>query len=164
VSRSRITGGGAVGAGGVGGPPLIAVVTTQFDKINATLTNVPGLTFNVVAGRTYKFEALLYATSSGLGGSRYAIGGTATATSLIVRCLILGDIGNPSGVTRTITALATMIAQENFNFGEPLYVTLTGTIVVNASGTLTVQFAQNTTDAVASSVLVGSTFELQAIS
>lgn len=38
-----------------------------------------------------------------------------------------------------------------------------GTITVNAAGTLTVQFAQNVANGVASSVLVGSRFELERI-
>ena len=37
---------------------------------------------------------------------------------------------------------------------------ITGTITVNAAGTLTCQFAQNASNATASSVLVGSTFIL----
>lgn len=41
------------------------------------------------------------------------------------------------------------------------YCRITGTITVNAGGTLTVQFAQNASDVTASSVLIGSTFIVQ---
>jgi len=135
---------------------LSASVATQFDKTSdTTLANVTGLTRNVEAGRTYSFEAVLYTTSNVAGGVKAAISGTATATSIVYEGITTDagastqsratTLGNAIGAVTAVTAAR---------------ITITGTIVVNAAGTLTVQFAQNTSNGTASSVLVGSTFSL----
>ncbi len=132
-------------------------VATQFDKTSdTTLANVTGLTVTVKAGRTYSFTAILYTTSNVAGGVKAAIAGTATATAIIYEAEtasagITGAVG-----TSRATALGTAV-------GDVTAVTvakimITGTITVNAAGTLTVQFAQNASNGTASSVLVGSSF------
>lgn len=128
-------------------------VTAQFDKTaDVALANVPGLTETLIAGRSYAFEVVLYTVSNVAGGVKIALGGTATATSVIydvevidaaviaaqARVAVLGGAG--SGVTAVTAAL----------------VKVRGLITVNAGGTLTVQFAQNASNGAASSVLVGS--------
>ena len=128
-------------------------VSTQFDKTNTTLADVTGLTATLVAGKIYRFEAKLYTTSDVGGGVKVAIAGTATATAIIYEGLTI----NAGTTTQSRgTALATTVGA--VTAVTAAYITITGTITCNAAGTLTVQFAQNASNATASSVLVGSTF------
>lgn len=62
-------------------------------------------------------------------------------------------------VTTSATALATTVG--GVTAVTAAYCRITGTITVNAGGTLTVQFAQNASNGTASSVLIGSSFVVQ---
>lgn len=132
-------------------------VSTQFDKTNTTLANITGLSHSVRAGESYAFRAVLYTTSNVAGGVKAAVGGTATATSIVGEATVLeSGVLKVPGTTR-VTALAT-------TFGDITAVTVAtiridGLITVNAAGTLTIQFACNAATGT-SSVLVGSHFEL----
>lgn len=136
-----------------------AYVTTQFDKTSdTTLANVTGLSRNVQASTRYNFTATIYTSSNSAGGINLAIGGTATATNIIYDAIVTDagvvqvptntrttTLGNPVGQVTAVTAAKVVI---------------TGSILVNAAGTLTVQFAQNASNGTASSVLVGSSLTL----
>ncbi len=129
-------------------------VTSQFDKTsNTTLDDITGLTATLVAGKTYRFEAILYTTSNVAGGVQFAIAGTATATNIIYESFpaypSLGIGGRGTALGTAVSAVTAVTAAS---------LTIKGTITVNAAGTLTVQFAQNASFGTASSVLVGSTF------
>jgi len=131
-----------------------ARVSTQFDATSTTtLADITGLTANVAAGKIYRFEAKLYTTSNVAGGVKVAIAGTATATAIVYEGLTTdaGLITQSRG-----TALGTAVGAVTAVTAG--YITISGTITVNATGTLTVQFAQNASNGTASSVLVGSTF------
>jgi hypothetical protein len=123
---------------------------------NATLANLTGLSVNVAAGMTYSFSAYLYTTSNASGGIKIAIGGTATATAITYDALITDSgtttqaarqtaLGGAAGVTAVTAALCRIY----------------GTITVNAAGTLTVQGAQNASNASASTFLRGSSFRVE---
>lgn len=130
-------------------------VSTQFDStLSTTLANVTGLSVSVLAGRTYSFDATLYTSSNVAGGIQAAIAGTATATAVIYEGYNING-ATLNGQTRA-TSLGTAVAATTAVTSA--MVKIFGTITVNAAGTLTVQFAQNTTSASASSVLVGSVF------
>lgn len=136
-----------------------AQVTTQFDKTsNTTLADVTGLTKTLTGGHTYRFEARLYTTSNSSGGVKFAIAGTATATTIIYEGLTT-DAGTTTQSRGT--ALATAVGA--VTAVTAAYTVITGTIKVNAGGTITVQFAQNASNGTASSVLVGSTFTVTEI-
>lgn len=142
---------------------LSARVSTQFDKTSdTTLANVTGLSRNVEAGRTYAFTAVLYTTSNVAGGVKAAIGGTATATSIIYQAEVLDGSTLATMGTARATSLATTVG--DVTAVTAARITISGTIVVNAAGTLTVQFAQNASNGSASSVLVNSSFQLIPIS
>lgn len=132
-------------------------VSTQFDKTtNTTLADVTGLSVTVVAGRKYRFRATLFVDASAVGGQKYAISGTATATAIIYNINTISNTTNLLVITSRQTALAGSSGQAGAtsNFTE-----IAGLISVNAGGTLTVQFAQNASNGT-SSVLVGSYFEV----
>ena len=121
--------------------------TAQFDVTsNTTLANITGITRDVEAGRAYSFTATL-STSSGAGGVKAGIGGTATATSIVYDCFTT-EAGTT--VQSRATALGTACTGAAATAAT---ITITGSLVVNAAGTLTVQFAQNSSNGAASSVL-----------
>lgn len=138
-----------------------ARVSSQFDKTNSTLANVTGLTANVVASGVYKFKAVLFVNPDAVGGEKYAIAGTATATSIVYQVNTLVNATSAYSLSSRQTSLGGSASPTPT--ATATYTEITGTIVVNAAGTLTVQFAQNTASGT-SSVLVNSTFEVSRIS
>ena len=136
------------------------IVTSQFDKTtNTTLANITGLSQNVFASRKYIFEAVLWVDASAVGGSKYAISGTATATAIKYDIVLIDETSNLLTITSRQTALDGASGQAGTTSGLCL---IKGYINVNAAGTLTVQFAQNVSNGT-SSVLVGSHFNVQLI-
>lgn len=127
---------------------------------STTLTNITGLTYNVQAGATYQLRALLFTTSNSAGGVKAAIGGTATATSIVYE----GFTYNATTLSAQTRASALATAVGAVTSVTAASIEIEGTITVNASGTLTVQFAQNASSGSASTVLRGSTFTLKRIS
>jgi hypothetical protein len=126
--------------------------SAQFDKTSdVTLANIPGLTRDLKAGEIFKLVVELPTVSSASGGIGFAIGGTATFTTLFAEAEVkdAGVLKVP-GTTR-ITAVNTL-------FGDVLAVTAArATLVVigvtNAAGTITAMFRQHTSFATPSSVL-----------
>lgn len=132
-------------------------VSSQFNKTSdVTLANVTGLSVSVEAAKTYYFEATLFTASDVAGGVKFAIGGTATATSIIYEANITNGGASVTPGTARATALATTVGDATAVTAAK--VKITGTITVANAGTLTVQFAQNASNGTASSVLVGSNF------
>lgn len=121
---------------------------------STTLVNVPGLSATVIPGATYAFRAVLPTTSGASGGTKAALGGTSTWTSI-----------NTSSLTYTASAVAvnqgttatpgTSIAGAT---ASNILTILEGTVVINAAGTLTVMFAQNASNGTASVVLANANF------
>lgn len=137
-------------------------VTAQIDAVTSTtgttLTNITGLSVDVEAGATYCFEAYLPCVSTTNSGIKFAIGGTSTATSIsYTGAQYNGTTLNANTVTTTkgnAVGAATTVST---------YATMRGTIVVNAGGTLTVQFAQNAAHADTTSVFVNGYFNVTRI-
>ena len=131
-------------------------VSSQFNtSSNTTFVNVPALTADVVAGHTYRFEAVLYTTCPSTPGCKFAIGGTNTPTSVRyygVSTTTGSSIAVSAGVA---TSLGTSVAG-----AAQAYIgsKINGTITVTTGGTLTVQFAQFVSNGSNSSILTGSTF------
>lgn len=141
----------------------IVDLDAQFDKTeDTTLENVAGLQIWVTAGKCYKFKANLWLTDGGGAPAvfgKVAIDGTATATSIRYRIDSIDEDGSPD-VGANYTALGgTLNMASEVNH----YISIEGTIDVNAAGTLNVQFAQVASSVTTVSVLVGSTFEVEEI-
>jgi hypothetical protein len=132
-------------------------IKTQFDKTSSTvLANVTNLSINVEAGKTYGITAKLPTVSNVAGGVKFAIGGTATATSIWYE----GELHSAGTITQTrAAALAAEVCAVTAVTAATCYIN--GTIVVNAAGTLTIQFAQNASNGTASSVIVGASLKLE---
>ena len=136
------------------------VVTSQFDKTSsATLANITGLSARVISGRTYIFEAILFVTV-GAGGHKYAVSGTCTATSIVYDITTIDLTSQQWDICVRASALNTSGGEAT---GTSHQTTIRGTITVNATGTLTVQFAQNSSNGATSSVLVGSSFSVREV-
>ena len=133
--------------------------TSDFNKTNTTLSDVTGLSGTLKAACVYKFKALLHARPDSTGGFKVAIGGTCTATSIIYQTIVVDNATKSIINADPYTALVGTSTGSGTNTA---LITIEGTIVVNAAGTLTVQFAQNSASGT-SSIISGSTFEIERI-
>jgi hypothetical protein len=129
-----------------------AKVTTQFDKTNTTLADVTGLSVPLAAGHTYAIRAVLHISPDATGGIKIATGGTATSTTYRHEYIAVRNDNNTIGATQ-----ASGTYQNAFSTSGGVYydVTFEATILVNAGGTLTIQFAESSASGT-SSVLWGS--------
>lgn len=135
------------------------VTSADFNTTSATLADIPGLTYKLVAGATYKFKAVLNATPDVTGGQKYAMAGTATATNVVYQITTIDNVADAVAIASRQTALASSAGQAG---STSSFTVIEGTIIVNAAGTLTVQFAQNTASGT-STILKGSSLSLQRI-
>jgi hypothetical protein len=134
--------------------------TAQVDRVSSTtLTNITGLSVNVLAGATYIFEAYITGTSTANGGAKFAIGGTATATSVSYTGSNLN--GTTSNARSTTTTLGNAVGASTAVFTNG---NITGAIVVATAGTLTVQIAQNASHADTTSAYINSSFLVTRVS
>lgn len=132
-------------------------VAADFNRTSSVvLTNVTGLSVLVRANRVYNFDVYLSCTDAAAGGVQAAIAGTATATNIIYDGWLI-DTNTIKGQTNS-TALATAVASSTTTATAGLVIIIKGTITAATSGTLTVQFAQNTSNGTPSTVKQGSTF------
>jgi hypothetical protein len=142
-------------------PPQSMVSTSQLDKTSdTTLADIVGFSANLVGGGTYKFSIIAFTTllSSGSAGVKFGFTGTATATSFVAAMQASQISGQYNTVK--VTSLASTLGNDNA-IGS--VVQIDGVIVVNAGGTFKIQFAQQASNATASSVLVNSTFTVERI-
>ena len=143
--------------------PAIVRVSTQFDKTaDASLANITGLSVTVTSGASYTFQADIFYTANTTGGISLAMGGTATATSLIVNGITY-DQDSAAGTIRDMRRGPTMTSTlaDTFNYTS-LYTNVSGTVTVNVGGTLTLRFSQQSATGT-SSVLVGSSLQVTPI-
>jgi hypothetical protein len=134
-------------------------VTADFSVTSSVaLVNVTGLSATVAAGpgRTYSFDVYLSCTCAAAGGVKAAIAGTCTATNIIYDGWVL-DTNAIKGQANS-AALGGTVASSVTTATTGVVIQIKGTITVLTAGTLTVQFAQNTSNATASIVKRGSYF------
>ena len=138
-------------------------VTVNFPVVSSTsLVNVTGLTATLTGGLNYTFMARLYYTDAAAGGVQASICGTTTATNIVYNGRVIDSGSNGIKGATQATALCTVVANTPTT-GTSGLTEINGTITVNTAGTLTVQFAQNTSNGTASIVLQGSTFSVNNI-
>jgi hypothetical protein len=97
----------------------------------------------------------LFIENAAAGGTKVAISGTATAKSIRYRAEFLG-------ATYKMSA-ATALNEAKGETADHKAVRIEGYINVNMGGTLTVQAAQNASNATATTVLTGSWYEVDKI-
>lgn len=133
-----------------------ARVASAFARTSSTtLTNITGLSVTVVAGKTYEIYAVIPTTSALSGGVKFAIGGTCTATTINYTGTTQDAAGGATYMSKSAALGGTVGEQSNVTNAETV---IRGEIIVNAGGTLTVQFGQNTSNASSSTCTVGGQF------
>lgn len=140
---------------------MVARTSAQFDKTaNTTLANVTGLAVSLVSGTTYRIRAGLHLTIDAVGAGKVAISGTASASAIIADIICTDITGVTTSNSGRVTALNSAVITGAG--GPAIFVAISGTITAGSSGTLAIQFAQSTALGT-SSVLVGSTLEVEAV-
>ena len=134
-------------------------VAANVNSTSTTLANVAGLVVSLEAGKTYKFRAWLPYNADATGGHKYAISGTATATSILYQIKSTSNASGLSVISARETAIGGSEGQAGSTAGETI---IEGTITVANAGTLTVQFAQNAAGGT-STVLAGATFDVKQV-
>lgn len=134
-------------------------VTSQFDKTNATLAAITGLSVTVTAAKKYSFLIVLHMQESTTGGIQFDFnGGSATMTDLIADVEVTGVSG--AGTSIDVYRASALTSAYSLDDGSGNYrAVIRGTFLVNAGGTFAPRFAQNDA-AGTSSVLVGSMMEV----
>jgi len=121
------------------------VLTEDFGVGSTTLADVTAtsiygaLSFDVEASTPYRFRAFLRVAADAAGGFKVAINGTATATSVWYNIQAMG-ISAGSVINTLWTSLG---SSSGTNGVIDYFVQIEGYILINAAGTLTVQFANN---------------------
>lgn len=134
------------------------VLNQDFAKTTSTTLGQVGsgnsldLAVSLVAGKWYTFQAKLFVDADVVGGHKYSIGGTATATSMIYNVNSISNTTNAYVINTRQTAMGASFGQAG---ATSIYTEINGTIQVNAAGTFNVEFAQNASSGT-STVLKGS--------
>lgn len=137
--------------------PAVQVLTADFPAVaTAALANVTGLSMNVFAAGKYNFEFWGEVDATALGGCQVAIAGTCTATSIIYKINGQDEATGTNSFRGRKTALG---GAQGAAGATAVEVMIRGSITVNASGTLTVQFAQNAANGT-STLLRGAAFKI----
>ena len=139
-----------------------ARVTSDVPNSTTALATATGLSVALQAGRTYGFTVELSWTDAAAGGIQAAMvaSGGLTATNIIYDGWIIDSGANGIKGNAQATALSGVVASATTT-GTAGHLTIEGTITVNAAGTLNVQFAQNTSNATATTVKRGSRMIVQ---
>lgn len=134
----------------------MARVASAFARTSSTtLTNITGLSVTLVAGKTYRIYAVIPTTSAIVGGVKFAIGGTCTATTINYTGTTQDAGGGTTYMSKSAALGGTVGESSNVTSAETI---IRGEIIVNAGGTLTVQFGQNASNASSSTCTVGGQF------
>jgi len=149
-------GAGVIAAGNFLTSGGFARVTSQYNTTSSSLGSVTGLSATLAAGISYFFRAVLFTTSNSAGGVQVAITGSATASAIIYEALVhdAGAVKAQTRATALNSAVGGVTAVSNAK------IEIEGLITVLTGGTLVVDFAQNASNASASSVLVGSYLQI----
>lgn len=145
-------------SGGLGGGYLLtggrSRVSTQFDKTTSTtLANVPMTnTVTLASGRTYTFRYTAFVAADVVGGSKYAVNCTCSASAIIYNILLIDNTSNSNSITSEQTSLGGSSGQAGTTTGK---LVIEGTITTSSAGNLSLQFAQNASNGT-SSIKVGS--------
>lgn len=119
---------------------------------NTTLANVTGMVANLVAGATYAIEGYLAVTNNNTGGIKLNLGGgTVTATNFMLDTWIYN--------TTTLTGESNITALSSNMVAAAIAATavqFSGSITVNAAGTLQLQAAQDVSNSTALTIANGS--------
>jgi hypothetical protein len=146
-------------------PIVKRCATTLTKSASISLTDVPDLSVNVLAGLTYHFRAhLILDSGSTVGGWRFMVSGTCTRTTMDYNCCMT-DLSTPGIIAYedNQTALGVSMGALNTTPGDQGVAIIEGSIIVATSGTLKIQFAQWQSAIGGVSCLQGSTLTVTPI-
>jgi hypothetical protein len=136
-------------------------VTSSTTLVQANFTNATGVTpaaFSLIAGGVYVFELYLSVTNGSAGGLKIAFGGTATAATLSTDTWTYNT--TTVAAQSNVTSLASNLVAYT---GTVTTVNGNGTIVPATSGTFYLTFAQNVSNATATTLNAGTNFWIDRI-
>lgn len=115
------------------------------------LTDVPGLSADLLAGHWYGFRIILQIEASLVGGYKWKVTGTAVPYNAVCQMNVLkNDPSDASAGSLVMNGVQSSTTALDFSFGAAgssspteIWAELVGTIHVLTAGTLKVQFAQN---------------------
>lgn len=126
----------------ISNPGGIKIQSSDLTKnANTTFADAAGLSVSLAAGKTYVVHAVLYVTVDANAGAKFQFGGTCTLTSGIAQITGISNTNN-NLVFAIKSTPKTLGGQQSGASGTDWTVMVDATIVVNAAGTLTIQFAQ----------------------
>lgn len=122
--------------------PGVKVLAADFAKSDTTYATITGFSVDVRAGRTYTVKCYVTMSLNTTGGGKFRFSGTATMTDFGA----LYQIYNPA--TNAVISIGGATFAGDINEGitsgiGAAHMTIFGSFVVNAAGTITFQFAQN---------------------
>lgn len=120
------------------GTVVSSAISATSGGTGTTLTNITGLSVAVTAAKTYAFRAYVTGTSTTNSGVKFAFANSGSTTSASYTCIQNNGTTQNAHTTTTTMGNAVGAATTVFTDAE-----CWGTIVVNAAGNLTMQFAQN---------------------
>jgi hypothetical protein len=127
---------------------------------STTLQDDDALVVTIPQSGIYKIDACLFLDVLGTGGAKVALNGTVSFNNLLATIDIVGD-----GSTYTsgrVNLFGTAVSHGSVGAGSHC-VTLEGTIEATSSGTLLIQWAQDTSDGAATVMQRGSTLQIKRI-
>ncbi len=129
-------------------------LTAQVDSTSTTYADATGLSVDLVSGTTYVIEGWLNLVSADTSGSKVKLTGTATGSTVAGSFVFNATNGDMS-----VSAVGTSLPLEQTAIGAAAgnsIVQFSALIVCNGSGTLKVQYAQNSVQGGTSSIKLGS--------
>lgn len=123
---------------------------------STTLVDATDLSLSVEANRRYAFRAVLHFNCGATSGARVAV--AAPTGNIIYQVIFSNPTTGAAAAGGRATASGTAVGTSG---ATGYYVVIEGSISTTAAGTLKVQFAQQTADGTATTLLAGSTFEIQ---
>ncbi len=124
------------------GTTVSSAISATSGTTGTTLTNIPGLSVAVTAGKTYAFMARVTGTSTTNGGVKFAFANSGSTTSASYTCI--QNNGTTQNAHSGTTTMGNAVAATTTVFTDAQ---CWGVVVVNAGGNLTMQFAQNASHA-----------------
>jgi hypothetical protein len=133
----------------------VLAATATFTS-NSVLTSLTGFSWPLVAGATYEFNVNLPTTMTTNGGLSVAFKYT-TATIASIQAQTYAATASDNTTAVSTQSTTTTDATKYFDSKTAAYtlVTLKGTLVVTAAGSVAIQVCQNTSNSDTTSVLLG---------
>ncbi len=124
------------------GSVVSSAISATSGTTGTTLTNIPGLSVAVTAGKTYAFQARVTGTSTANSGVKLAFANSGSTTSANYTCI--QNNGTTQNAHSSTTTMGNAVGAATTVFTDAQ---CWGVVVVNAAGNLTMQFAQNASHA-----------------